>query len=139
MATKGMETLDAAALQSLLGPELTAEQATLIFQQGQEAVVFALLTLAKQLAEKQAVAASPDPRHLRDKLRLTSSLPASGGPKPKVPSRDILDIVDHRRRGSTAGRITSFRPVPSAMVRFVLAGRRGPGSSKTSPPTSRRW
>jgi transposase len=61
MATKGMETLDAAALQSLLGPELTAEQATLIFQQGQEAVVFALLALAKQLAEKQAVAASPDP------------------------------------------------------------------------------
>ena len=61
MATKGMETLDAAALQSLLGPELTAEQATLIFQQGQEAVVFALLALAKQLVEKQAVAASPDP------------------------------------------------------------------------------
>jgi transposase-like protein len=39
-------------LQALLGPQLTAEQAALIFQQGQEAVVFALLTLAKQLAEK---------------------------------------------------------------------------------------
>jgi transposase-like protein len=57
-----METLDTAALQSLLGPELTAEQAALIFQQGQEAVVFALLTLAKRLAEKKPVASStPDP------------------------------------------------------------------------------
>src|SRR5271157_4029706 len=61
MATKGMETLDAASLQALLGPELTAEQAVLIFQQGQEAVVFALLTLAKQLAEKQAIVSTPDP------------------------------------------------------------------------------
>ena len=61
MATKGMEALDAASLQALLGPELTAEQAALIFRQGQEAVVFALLTLAKQLAEKQAVASAPNP------------------------------------------------------------------------------
>src|SRR6516164_2134436 len=62
MTTTGMETLDTAALQSLLGPELTAEQAALIFQQGQEAVVFALLTLAKRLAEKKPVASStPDP------------------------------------------------------------------------------
>jgi len=61
MATKGMDTLDAATLQAMLGPGLTAEQATLIFRQGQEAVVFALLTLAKQLAEKQAIAVSPDP------------------------------------------------------------------------------
>jgi transposase len=61
MAIKGMETLDSASLQALLGPDLTAEQAALIFQQGQEAVVFALLTLAKQLAEKQTTASVPDP------------------------------------------------------------------------------
>jgi transposase len=61
MATKGMEALAAAALQAMLGPGLTAEQAALIFQQGQEAVVFALLTLAKQLAEKQAIASTLDP------------------------------------------------------------------------------
>ncbi len=54
MATTGTDTLDTAALQGLLGPHLTAEQATLIFQQGQEAVVFALLSLAKRLAETQA-------------------------------------------------------------------------------------
>jgi transposase len=56
MATAGTETLDLASLEALLGPQLTAEQATLIFQQGQEAVVFALLTLAKQLAEKPSTA-----------------------------------------------------------------------------------
>ena len=53
METAGSDTLDSASLLAVLGPQLTAEQATLIFQQGQEAVVFALLTLAKQLAEEQ--------------------------------------------------------------------------------------
>jgi transposase len=62
MATSGTDTLDPASLQALLGPQLTAEQATLIFQQGQDAVVFALLSLAKQLAEKTAgVTAGTDP------------------------------------------------------------------------------
>jgi hypothetical protein len=39
-------------LDALLGLQLTAEQAALIVQQGQEAVGFALLTLAKQWAKK---------------------------------------------------------------------------------------
>ncbi len=60
MATAGTDTLDMASLQAMLGPQLTAEQAALIFQQGQEAVVFALLTLAKQLAENRA-AVTKDP------------------------------------------------------------------------------
>ncbi len=62
MTTSGTDTLDPASLQVLLGPQLTAEQATLIFEQGKDAVVFALLTLAKQLAEKTAGAvAGTDP------------------------------------------------------------------------------
>ena len=62
MATAEADTLDSASLRALLGPQLTAEQAALIFQQGQEAVVFALLTLAKQLAETHlAPSACPDP------------------------------------------------------------------------------
>ena len=62
MATTATDTLDTASLQAMLGPHLTAEQATLIFQQGQEAVVFALLTLAQQLAQTQATpAAAADP------------------------------------------------------------------------------
>src|SRR4051794_31281483 len=62
MATAGTETLDTASLQALLGPQLTEEQARLIYEQGADAVVFALLSLAKQLAEKQVVTSSqPDP------------------------------------------------------------------------------
>ena len=62
MATAGTETLDTASLQALLGPRLTEEQARLIYEQGADAVVFALLSLAKQLAEKQAVVSTtPDP------------------------------------------------------------------------------
>ncbi|MGE5754740.1 MAG: IS66 family transposase [Planctomycetaceae bacterium] len=62
MATAGPDTLDTASLQALLGPHLTAEQAASIFRRGEEAVVFALLSLAKQLAEKRSSAATtPDP------------------------------------------------------------------------------
>jgi transposase len=39
----------------VLGPSLTAEQAEAIFAQGKEAVIFALLELAKQLAQQQTV------------------------------------------------------------------------------------
>src|SRR5512142_176405 len=62
MATAGTDTLDTATVQSWLGPQLTEEQSALIFQQGEEAVVFALLTLAKQLAEKSSPPpTAPDP------------------------------------------------------------------------------
>src|SRR5512142_3225298 len=58
MATASTETLDTASLQALLGPQLTEEQARLIYEQGADAVVFALLSLAKQLAEKPVVVAT---------------------------------------------------------------------------------
>jgi hypothetical protein len=45
----------------MLDLELTAEQATLLFQQGQEEVVFVPLNLASRLAENQAIASKPDP------------------------------------------------------------------------------
>src|SRR5512143_919249 len=62
MATTGSDTLDTASLQAMLGPQLTAEQARLIYEQGSEAVVFALLTLAKRLAEQSvAPATARDP------------------------------------------------------------------------------
>jgi len=41
-----------------LGATLTAEQARQIFSQGEEAVVFALLELAKKLAEQKAASAA---------------------------------------------------------------------------------
>jgi len=62
MATAGTETLDTASLQALLGPQLTEEQSRLIYEQGADAVVFALLSLAKQLADKPVVVSTtPDP------------------------------------------------------------------------------
>jgi len=51
-----MTTLDIA-----LGPTLTEEQAREIFSQGEEAVVFALLQLAKMAAEKDSVAIPTGP------------------------------------------------------------------------------
>ena len=62
MATTGSDTLDTASLQAMLGPQLTAEQARLIYEHGPEAVVFALLTPAKRLAEQSvAPATARDP------------------------------------------------------------------------------
>jgi transposase len=62
MATLGTDTLDAAALEAFLGPNLTADQAESIYAQGHDAIIFALLTLAKKLAEKPAApSATPDP------------------------------------------------------------------------------
>src|SRR3954469_22125589 len=62
MATAELDILDTASLQALLGPQLTEEQARLIYAQGADAVVFALLSLAKQLADQPVVVSTtPDP------------------------------------------------------------------------------
>src|SRR4051794_3037693 len=84
MATTGTDTLDTASLQALLGPQLTAEQAALIFQQGQEAVVFALLTLAKQLGEKPPTKpATPDPSTPSGQTPPYQKPPGRGRGKPR--------------------------------------------------------
>jgi hypothetical protein len=54
MPTTGTDAPNLTALEAMLGPHLTADQAAFTFEQGQEAVVFALLALAKQVAEKTA-------------------------------------------------------------------------------------
>src|ERR1700744_5084950 len=83
MATAEMDTLDTASLQAMLGPQLTADQATLIFQQGQEAVVFALLSLAKQLAETRPASTTPDPSTPSGQTPPYAKPPAKGRAKPK--------------------------------------------------------
>src|SRR4051794_41257837 len=83
MAPVGTDTLDSATLQAMLGPQLTAEQATLIFQQGQEAVVFALLSLAKQLAEKRAATMTADPSAPSGQTPPYQKPAAKGRAKPK--------------------------------------------------------
>ena len=83
MARATADTLDTASLQALLGPEPTAEQASPIFQQGQEAVVFAPLSLAKQLAERQVAATTPDPSTPSGQTPPYSKPTAEGRAKPE--------------------------------------------------------
>ena len=103
MATAELDTLDTASLQALLGPQLTEEQARLIYAQGADAVVFALLSLAKQLAERQPVAAAtPDP-----------SAPSGQTPpyvKPSTKGRA-------RPRGAKPGHAGHRRPTPPRIDR----------------------
>jgi hypothetical protein len=84
MATANTEPLDSTSLLAVLGPQLTADQATLIFEQGKDAVVFALLNLAKQLAEKQSTpSAAPDPSAPSGQTPPYSKPTAKGRAKPK--------------------------------------------------------
>ena len=129
MATKGMETLDAGSLQALLGPELTAEQAALIFRQGQEAVVFALLTLAKQLAEKQTTASVPDPSTpsgqtppytkpaTKGRAKVKGAKPGHPGHRRPAPTR-IDHWEDHRLSACPKCR-GPVRPCRSSRTRVV--------------------
>ncbi len=98
----GTETVDRTQLDALLGPQLTAEQARSIFAQGQEAVVFALLALAKRLAEQQVAATRPDP----------SAPSAQTPPYLKATRRGRA-----KRRGAQPGHTGQRRPTPPRIDR----------------------
>jgi transposase len=84
MPTTGTDAPVLAALEAMLSPHLTAEQAALIFEQGQEAVVFALLCLAKQLAQKSAVVPkAPDPSAPSGQIPPYAKSAPKGRKKPK--------------------------------------------------------
>jgi len=91
-----------AAVEPLLGPSLTAEQARQIFEQGAEATVFALLTLAKMVAAKQALAHAPAP-----------SAPSGMKPPYQKPPRKGRG----KRPGRKAGHPGSRRPPPPQIDR----------------------
>jgi transposase len=120
MTASGTDTLDTAELQALLGPQLTPEQALLIFQQGQEAVVFALLTLAKQLAEKQTAApAGTDPSAPSGQTPPFAKAAAKGRAKPKGAKlghpgqrRPTPTRIDRRETHSLDTGPKCHRPVP---------------------------
>lgn len=103
MATTAPAPLDTASILGLLGPHLTVEQATRIFELGQDAVVFALLAQAKQLAEK------------------TGGPPA--GVDPSAPSGQtppyIKPAAKGRRKpkGAVAGHPGRRRPMPERIDR----------------------
>jgi hypothetical protein len=56
------EALSHAALTNMLGASLTEDRARAIYGQGEEAVVFALLTLAGELAATQSAIPAPTTR-----------------------------------------------------------------------------
>lgn len=129
MKTPGTETLDTTLLASMLRPDLTAEQASLIFQQGQEAVVFALLTLAKRLAKKQGPAATPDPSTPSGQTPPYAKPPAKGRAKPQGARvghpgsrRPTPERIDERKDHtlSTCPRCrTPVRPCKGTRIRVV--------------------
>jgi len=89
----------------LLGPALTEEQAREIFRQGEEAVVFALLSLAQRLAEQQPSAAPV----------VTPTTPSA-----MVPSFLKPGAAGRRKRpGRKAGHPGARRPTPERVDRQV--------------------
>ena len=90
-----------------VGPSMTEQQAREIFAQGEEAVVFALLQLAQQLAAQAAKAAGTG--------HDTPSTPSGMKPpyaKPSVTTRG------KKRPGRKVGHLGSRRPVPDRVDRF---------------------
>jgi transposase len=103
MATAELDILDPASLEAMLGPQLTEEQARLIYAQGADAVVFALLSLAKQLAEKRpSASATPDPSAPSGQTPPYSKPAAKGRAKP---------------RGAKPGHVGHRRPAPPRIDR----------------------
>jgi transposase len=94
----GTEVSAAPTLAAFLGPALTESQAREIFRQGEEAVVFALLELAKRLAEQQAAAVVPSPA--------TPSGMRPGSQKPPAPQR-------RQKPGRPKGHPGMRRPPPA--------------------------
>jgi transposase-like protein len=102
MATASSDTLDTESLRALLGPQLTAEQARMIYDQGPEAVVFALPTLAQRAAERPADPAARDP-----------STPSGQTPPYVKPTRQGRAKPKGGRPGHTGHR----RPTPTHIDR----------------------
>src|SRR3954464_7807831 len=114
MTTAAPDILDTESLQALLGPQLTAEQARMIYDQGPDAVVFALLTLAKRAAERPANAAARDPSAPSGQTPPYVKPTRQGRAKPKGGRPGHPGHPGLRRRTSTAARSTPWRLARSA-------------------------
>src|SRR5262245_12687894 len=123
----GTEALDTTALEALLGPQLTPEQARAIYAQGPEAGVFALLSLAKRLAEQRQASSRPDPSTPPGRPRPTSSPRAASEPGPKAPGPDTKVEGGPRLPASTAARNTPCTSAPTAKGPWHAAARTGHG------------
>jgi len=101
MAT-GTDTLVVASRDAMLGPNLTEDQARAIFLQGEEATVFALLALAKMIANQRSATPAP-------------STPSGMTPVYQKPASKKR----HKRRGRKKGHAGSRRPTPVHIDRHV--------------------
>src|SRR5579872_3462712 len=122
----GTESLPHPEIAGLLGPQLTAEQARLIYDAGADAVIFALLTLARQTA-------------------LQAQPPSAAGADPSRPSGQTptyLKPIGKRRRkspGAKTGHPGRRRatPEPNAFVTHSLDACPECGGSVTRLPSTR--
>jgi hypothetical protein len=117
MATLGTDTLDLAAVELVLGPHLTAEQAESIIAQGHDAGLFALLTLAKRLADQQAAPPTAVDPSTPSGQTPPYKKPAAKGRVKRRPCQATPAVGGHSRRESTVARNIHSRPAPSATGR----------------------
>lgn len=94
-----------------LGPSLTEEDARAIYEQGPEAVIFALLTLAKQLAEQTAAAggASHQTPSTPSGMKPTYQKPSAKGRGRKKPGRKAGHPGSRRKRPDRINRRKEHR------------------------------
>ena len=103
---RGMKTLATSTLDIPLGAALTEEQARAICAQGEEAIVFALLTLAHMLAEQQSAMAATSHQ--------TPSTPSGMKPPYQKPAANSRT---NKRPGRKAGHPGSRREAPAHIDR----------------------
>ncbi len=126
----GTDTHAVAVVEPLLGPGLTAEQARQIFEQGAEATVFALLTLAKMVAEKQALAHAQRHRAIRHEAALPEACPERAaqrsGPQSRACRQPPAATDPHRSYRNTRPRfLPRLRRTGYAVSRWTHTADRG--------------
>lgn len=84
-----MATLQARKLTVAVGPHLSAEEARAVFLQGEEAVVFAMLELAKGWAKAQGQCASVSSPATPSGMKPVHQKPTTSGKKGKKPGRKV--------------------------------------------------
>ncbi len=103
--------MSAVTLDIPLGASLTEEEARAIFAQGEEAVIFALLVLAKMLAEQQAetAATSHQSPSTPSGMKPPYQKPAAAGRGKKKPGRKNGHVGSHREKPERIDRQVTHR------------------------------
>ena len=139
MATATTGTFDTASLQALLGPQTDRRAGLADLPAGPRGR--RLRSPEPRQAVGRETGGGDYPRSLHA-FRADSPLRQAARQRPSQvqggPGPDIPAVVARRRLGSTLARITPSRLVPSVTGHSSVVDRRGPGLSRTSPPTPLR-